>query len=107
LKGARACFAESLQLRLQAGDRRGVAVTLTNFAHIFQDDHRPDRAARLLGAAEALRTAIGAPIHPNRREEYEQLLAEVRAALGEAGFADAWAEGGVLTLEQAVALALK
>ncbi len=107
LKGARACFAESLQLRLQAGDRRGVAVTLTNFAHIFQDDHRPDRAARLLGAAEAIRKAIGAPIHPNRREEYEQLLAGVRAALSEEGFATAWAAGSVLTPEQAAAVALE
>ena len=107
LTGARACFAESLQLRLQTGDRRGVAVTLTNLAHVEHNDHRPDRAARLLGAAEAIRQAIGAPIHPNRREEYEQLLAEVRAALGQAGFADAWAEGRTLTLEQAVALALE
>jgi tetratricopeptide (TPR) repeat protein len=86
LKGARACFAESLQLRLQSGERRGVAVTLTNIAYLEHDAHRPDRAARLLAAADTLRAAIGAPILPGRRAEYEQLVAGLQAALGEEGW---------------------
>ncbi len=106
LEGARACFAESLRLRLESGERRGVAVTLTNLAYVEQAARRPEVAARLLGAAEALREALGVPILPGRRREYDELVAAVRAALEAAAFQSAWAQGRALTLEQAAALAL-
>jgi tetratricopeptide (TPR) repeat protein len=64
-------------------------------------------AARLLGAAEALREAAGAPIHPRYQGEYEQQVAAVRDRLPAAAFADAWADGRAMTEECAVALALE
>jgi lactam utilization protein B len=39
------------------------------------------------------------------RPEYDRTVARVRAALGEAAFAEAWEEGQSLTMEQAVKLA--
>jgi hypothetical protein len=63
-------------------------------------------AARLFGAAEALRAAIGSPIPPIERAEYERAVAASRTALGEAAFAAAWAEGRAMTLERAVEFAL-
>jgi predicted ATPase/DNA-binding XRE family transcriptional regulator len=54
------------------------------------------RAARLLGAVEAAREALGAPISPVVRAEYDQIVAGVRAQLEAAVFARAWAEGRVL-----------
>jgi hypothetical protein len=50
-------------------------------------------AAQLWGAAEALREAIGIPIPPVYRLEYEQLVAKARAQLGDKAFARAWDEG--------------
>jgi tetratricopeptide (TPR) repeat protein len=66
------------------------------------------RAARLFGAAEALRRAGGiyaAP--PGERAEYEDALTAARATLGEAAFAAAWAEGARMTMEQACIDALQ
>jgi hypothetical protein len=64
------------------------------------------RAARLLGAAEATRRALGAPRPPIERAEQEATVLAARAALDEAAFATAWAEGEALSLEEAVAEAL-
>jgi hypothetical protein len=56
--------------------------------------------------AEALREAIGAPLPPDERPDYEREVAHVRAQLDEAAFKAAWQEGRVMTLEEAVAFAL-
>ena len=64
------------------------------------------RAARLLGAAAALREALGAPQPPQERTDTEQAVAPARAALGEEAWAAAYAAGRALTLEQAIAEAL-
>jgi tetratricopeptide (TPR) repeat protein len=60
-------------------------------------------AARLWGAAEALREALGAPMFPVDQAEYTPIIAAARTALGEAAFAAAWAEGRHLTPEAALA----
>jgi non-specific serine/threonine protein kinase len=65
------------------------------------------RAARLFGAAEALRAMIGAPLSTSERTYYERHLASPRTRLGKEAFAVAWAEGQALPLEQALALALE
>jgi hypothetical protein len=64
-------------------------------------------AAHLGGAAEALREALGAALHPVLHAGHEQAVQAMRAALGEAACAAAWAEGQALSLEEAVALALE
>ena len=66
-----------------------------------------ERAARLAGAAEALREASGYELEPADRAFRERYSAEVRAALGEAALEGAMAEGRALTLEQAMAEALE
>jgi hypothetical protein len=64
------------------------------------------RAARLWGAAESLRAALGAPIPPNEQAMHERETACARAALGHEGFNAFLVEGGTMTLEQAVEYAL-
>jgi DNA-binding NarL/FixJ family response regulator len=56
-----------------------------------------------LGAAEALRDTIGAPIPHVERDAYERSAAAARVHLGERVFAAAWAEGRTMTPEQAIA----
>lgn len=64
------------------------------------------RAARLLGAASALRDLLGAPPRPRWRPDLERAVAAARVALGEEAWAAAFAAGQALTLEEAIAEAL-
>jgi DNA-binding CsgD family transcriptional regulator len=63
----------------------------------------PGRAAHLWGAAEALRETFGAPLPPLERPGYEQAVSAARTRLGEKTFAAVWAEGRMMTPEQALA----
>jgi hypothetical protein len=64
------------------------------------------QAARLFGAAEGQRAAIGRSLLPSDRADHDRHVETARAALGEATFAALWAEGRELSLEQAAAVAL-
>src|SRR2546427_7558880 len=44
------------------------------------------------GTAEALREAIGAPLQPIERADYDHAVAAVRNHLGEEAFVSAWTE---------------
>jgi non-specific serine/threonine protein kinase len=63
-------------------------------------------AACLLGAASALREAIGGTVHPHWQADHERATETALAALGERTFAAAWRRGRAMTVEQAVAYAL-
>lgn len=67
-----------------------------------REDHAL-RAARLLGAATALRPADMPPLSVER-EVYDRTAAAARGALGDDAYERAYAEGGGLTLEEATAL---
>ena len=54
-----------------------------------------------------MREALGAPQPPQEQAETEQAVAVARAALGEAAWAAALAAGQALTLEEAIAEALR
>jgi hypothetical protein len=79
---------------------------LEKIADVFVAQQYPEQAARLLGAAEALRVATHVPVPPVDQTDYERTVAAARAHLDEATFAAAWAEGRAMTLEQAIDLAL-
>jgi hypothetical protein len=82
--------------------------TLDFFASLALACGQPTRAARLMGAAEAVREDQEMPLEPvYRRDVYDALLASARAALDRESFAAAWAEGRTMSLEQAVAYALE
>jgi hypothetical protein len=64
------------------------------------------KAARLLGAAEALRTDSGAPMMGAEYAEYEREVAALRGDLDEEAFEAGWQTGRRLSLEQAIQAAL-
>ena len=106
---ARSYLNESLTLLYAIGDKRLIAYALEAMAGAAAGTERPEdlrRAARLWGAAEALRAVLGAPMPPNEQAIYEQGTAHARAALGNEIFAASWTEGSRMTLEQAVEYAL-
>ncbi len=102
---AASLFKQSLTLRKKMGDKQGLAEALEALASVATG--RPEKAARLFGAAESLREAISAPIPPVERADFDHAFAAVRAQLGEAAFATAHAEGRAIKLEQAVKSALE
>jgi len=103
---AAALLAEGLALQRELGDQHGVAECLEGLAGVVGVQGQPARAALLFGAAEALRDAIGAPVPPADRADYERSVAAVRAQLDAAAFGAAWAEGRSTPLEQAITVAL-
>ncbi len=100
---ARAHLNESLALMQEIKNRRGIASVLEGFATLTMLQQQARLAARLLGAAEALREAISAPVPPDERDDNEQSVAAARTQLGEKSFTAAWAEGRKMTPEQALA----
>jgi non-specific serine/threonine protein kinase len=80
---------------------------LENLAWAAAQMSQSRRAARLLGAATALLEGVEETYRrPRALEEVEAGVAPARAALGEAGWAAAFAEGQALSMEEAVAEAL-
>ncbi|MBL8096995.1 MAG: tetratricopeptide repeat protein [Anaerolineales bacterium] len=104
---ARNQLAESLQLRLRSGEANGLAITLELLARVHFETGRAGSAARLLGAADAVRTAGQAALHPNRRVEHERFVSRVKLDLGEMRYEGERAAGRALSKEQAATLALE
>ena len=77
----------------ELGDQHGLAECLEGLAGVAVAQGHLEHAARLLGAAEALREATGAPLSPRERVRYDRDVSIVRAGLGEAAFVAAWATG--------------
>jgi tetratricopeptide (TPR) repeat protein len=102
--GVRERLTEGLAIADELGDSRTMIDGIELSAYVARALGRMDRAARLRGAADAFRETIGLPLSPAELTLYDPAV--VRAALGEPGFAAAWAEGRAMTPEQAVAYAL-
>ena len=94
---------EALPLRRALWDVLALANSLANGAEFAAVGGRPEVAARLLGAAEALRLRGGVTIDPFNLDDPDALIARVREQLGEPAFAAAWAQGESLPLDQAIA----
>jgi DNA-binding CsgD family transcriptional regulator/tetratricopeptide (TPR) repeat protein len=103
--GAAERYAESLSLRAEQGDRRGMADSLAGMAGLAANGGKPlaERAARLFGAAEALRESIGVPLSSTDRATQDRDVGRVRQALGSDAFAVTSAAGRTLSLEAAIA----
>ncbi len=108
LASARTLDKESLAISRELEFRRGIANSLEGLADASAAFGDSLRAATIWGAAERLRTEVGAPLPPLERLRYDRRVAAARARLADdAAFDCAWHEGRALTVEQAIELALK
>ncbi len=104
---ASALYVDGLTIRRELGDKWGITFSLEGLAVIAAAQGEATRAARLLGAAEALREAIRAPLAPVYRTDHESNVNLVRSSLSQEAFTAAWNEGRMMPLEDAVGEALR
>ncbi len=106
---ARALAREGLAIDRELRDARGSISDLEELGLLAAAQGQAARAARLLGAADALRANIGAPLSPSEHAfyDYDHHVAGIAAALGQEAFTAAWAEGRAMTLEQAIKYAME
>jgi len=97
----------ALELSRSLGDMTHVAHGVEAFAGLIAIQGDPERALRVYGAARALRRRLGVPNGPAWQGVYDRELAGARAALGPEMATAAEAAGELLTLDQALALALE
>jgi predicted ATPase/class 3 adenylate cyclase len=98
---------ESLELSRQLGDKLVAAEALEGLACSASARGEAERVARLFGAAEALREAVGYRQEPREHALREPYLVAARTRLSEGRWDAAWAEGRRLGFEEAIAYALE
>ncbi len=106
LSEAKEIYTKTIQDWQDMGNRGAIANQLECFAFIAMDEEEPQRATKLLGAADALREKSQAPMTDFERQEYASSVLRVQSMLSEIEFKSFWAEGRAMTMEGAIRLAL-
>lgn len=94
-------FEKSLKMFIELKNRDDISLPLWGLAEVARAQGQLKRAARLLGAAEAVRQACEEPMTAVYTSHYERVISAVCAELSNAAFLQAKAEGHHLTPEQA------
>ncbi|HEY8283074.1 MAG TPA: tetratricopeptide repeat protein [Chloroflexota bacterium] len=98
-ESALALYTESLTLWRHVGQQSEIATCLEGLAEAACALGHATHAARLLGAAAALRDRLGVPVPPADRPVYERTVMAVNSAL-EHAFLPAWEAGHALSPDQ-------
>ena len=101
LDAAEAAHRESLQLARELPDPLALALVLDGLACVAAARKQPDRAAVLLGAAEAIRRTAGTPLPPQERADVDRASDAVVSALGRERFTEAREQGLRMSIESA------
>jgi predicted ATPase/transcriptional regulator with XRE-family HTH domain len=102
------CFREALVFASEAADKTSSAYCIQGLAAAAGARGEQQRAARLLGAAEALLEAAGVPAYVTADHDLHQRAASAaRERLGEEAWTAAWDEGRAMSFDRAVAYALE
>jgi tetratricopeptide (TPR) repeat protein len=89
------------------GHRAAVAHELECIAYILSKKGQLERAATILGAAEALRRMIESTATPMELAEYENELSALRERIHQTAFERAWEAGQKLSMDEAITLAMQ
>lgn len=103
---ASAFFQESLAQHQQLGVRRGVVECLAGLAALSGLQGKTKQAVRLFAAVRAQFAVLGAGIWPADHAEIERHLSNALSQIGQAEYDQAYEEGSVLNLEDAIYQAL-
>lgn len=113
---ARQLYREAVTLFHELGDRQAVAGCLASLAGVEsmaagfarstgESIERAQRAARLLGAADALLEATGAALEAIERDIFARASEEAHKWIGPGAWQAAWQEGRAMNIDQAVTYA--
>jgi predicted ATPase/class 3 adenylate cyclase len=105
LDEAMAMYRVSIHGWVRTGNRGAVAHQLENIAFVLIARRSLDEAARLIGAAAALRDAAHSPMIQSEQIEYDGWVARLHTELDRAAIETAMAAGRLMTMTDAVALA--
>jgi tetratricopeptide (TPR) repeat protein len=109
-KEAESLAKQSLRLYHRRGARSGYHHCLHFLAQLAASGNPPGqmvRVARLMGAADAIRSVHGAALGEKKKADLEQLREQLMAQMGEARFTEEEQAGRSLSAEEAIALALE
>jgi predicted ATPase/DNA-binding SARP family transcriptional activator len=107
IKEAKALGHEALGLAHILRDKQVINWCLENLCEEAASEGQQVRAVRLLGASEALRESTGDVPDPSEQRQLERITELLGTELDEEHLAAARAEGHAMTLDEAVAYALK
>jgi tetratricopeptide (TPR) repeat protein len=103
---ARKTYQETIKVLQDHGHRPAVAHQLECFAMIAVVGEEPQRAAKLFGAAEAIREVTGHKRTDEEEAEEAQFITRLHGMLPDTEFNALWADGKSMTMEQATELAV-
>ncbi|MFF1946309.1 protein kinase [Rhodococcus qingshengii] len=108
LGGAKELLRGGIRLARLADDPVATAICLETLAWIEGSGGFPQRAAVLMGAADAVATAVGGSptFFPQLSGHHDRCVAESRQSIGEKGYASAHKKGGDMDCEEAAAYAM-
>jgi hypothetical protein len=100
LAEAERCHQEALSAAREHGSPLPIARCIQGLASVAAAAGDAEQAARLLGAAAAIRDRIGVPLPEPERTDIEQASETARAVLGGEAFARVYQQGRTLDLGQ-------
>jgi hypothetical protein len=106
LEPALMLYRQCLPAWRELGQKAAVAHELECVAFIARAHGHSEKAARLLGAAQAQREAINSAMNPYEKIEYDNEVGALKNELSAASLEAAWAVGRQMDIDQAIALAL-
>lgn len=104
-QAAHTYFLDALAAFADIDYRWGICSVIDGLAALAVTHAQAHRAAQLLGAADALRQAIGVVLLPIERVAHDRWGLEARQMLGEAGYRAAYAAGHATSFTGALAVA--
>ncbi len=107
LPRAQRLIQETLTERFESRDAQVVPHCLDAVGWVASARGESERAARLLGAAQAAAESAGVTLLPIWQEDRDRASSEARRNMGDGRFEELVEEGRALTLNQAVTLALE
>jgi tetratricopeptide (TPR) repeat protein len=106
-KRAKTLHEENLVLCRELGDKLIASESMEGLACVAEVTGEAERAAKLFGAAQTQREAVGYLHAPREHALREPYLAAARSRLGDAAWAKAWEVGHSMTFEDAIVYALE
>ena len=99
VEAARAHYVEAIPLCREVDERIVATHAVQGLASLARVQGQSERAIQLLGCVQAQRTRMGIVLSPEERAGIDQALAQMRDAVGESRFEQAWQAGSALDME--------